>query len=451
MELWGRKAGYAVAMKKLAVKALGMGIAFGLVFSPAPTYAEEVGNITDSGAIGAPAVETMKKWYEGNRVVAHALGSVDGKTETNSKEAFLESYEKGFKVFEADFSLTSDGTLVVRHDFDQDSYYTLEQVVLNGNTAMDINRYKSLKIAFKYTPLTAAELLQLMDEYPDIYLITDSKDTDPAAVKRDFSLLVADAQRLGITNVLDRIVVQIYNDDMYHAVKEVYPFQNFIYTLYQLNNPDYDQIGNFCIENNIDVVTFNFDIVEKANIKALTDRGLKVFCHTVNRLLDVQKTIQFGGYGVYTDSIAPQDLYYIGFYEKNNTIDKFFIDGRQSSVESYTIGGKKYYSLRAIAKLLADTEGSFNMVVDDTKKTVSVFPNQEYLPVGGELAFTDGFAVPKFNRYILQRQDVPITNIEGYQVGDAFCYTMEDIGNILGLSITWNPVYGANEIRFQAE
>ena len=48
------------------------------------------------------------------------------------------------KVMEADFNFTSDGILVVRHDFDQDSYYNLEQKV-NGSTQMNSSRFSSEK------------------------------------------------------------------------------------------------------------------------------------------------------------------------------------------------------------------------------------------------------------------------------------------------------------------
>ncbi len=47
---------------------------------------------------------------EQNPLIAHALGEADGKIETNSKEAFLTSWQNGFRAVEADFTYTSDGT-----------------------------------------------------------------------------------------------------------------------------------------------------------------------------------------------------------------------------------------------------------------------------------------------------------------------------------------------------
>jgi glycerophosphoryl diester phosphodiesterase len=43
-----------------------------------------------------------------NRLVGHAFGEIDGNAYSNSLEAFRENYSLGIKVFEVDFSVTSD-------------------------------------------------------------------------------------------------------------------------------------------------------------------------------------------------------------------------------------------------------------------------------------------------------------------------------------------------------
>ena len=40
---------------------------------------------------------TKQKWYEENKLVAHTLGAIEDKKETNSKEAFIHSWENGYK------------------------------------------------------------------------------------------------------------------------------------------------------------------------------------------------------------------------------------------------------------------------------------------------------------------------------------------------------------------
>ena len=54
-----------------------------------------------------------------------------------------------------DFIYTSDGALVVRHDFDADgSYYRLE-IEPGSNLVMDSNTFQNEKIIYEQTPMTA--------------------------------------------------------------------------------------------------------------------------------------------------------------------------------------------------------------------------------------------------------------------------------------------------------
>ncbi len=52
---------------------------------------------------------------------------------------------------------------------------------------------------------------------------------------------------MGREDILNRIVVQIYDTEMLNTVKQIYPFTNWIYTLYQTPNPNYDEIAVFFV------------------------------------------------------------------------------------------------------------------------------------------------------------------------------------------------------------
>lgn len=391
-------------------------------------------------------IETSaEKWYENTRLIAHALGVIDGKAGTNSKEAFLQSYDNGFEVLEADFSVTSDGALVVRHDFDQDSYYTLEQVVKNGSTQMDLARYISEKICFRYTPLTAKDLITLMAEHEGIYVVTDTKNTDMANVTRDFNLLVKDATELGHREVLDRFIVQIYNEEMVDTVRNIYPFPNWIYTLYQTKDPDYAHIADFCVEKGIDVVTMNYEVLTPERVKTLKDRGITVFAFTVNSLLHMKKYVGYGIQGVYTDTISPSELSYIGLAEKKNATKKLYINGRISALDCYTIDGEDYYSLHALAYLLMDTKDHFSISMDAANRTISVGKGQEYQPTGNELMATDGFGVLRKNPNSLLVDGTEFM-ISSYEISGKYFYSLTELCDALGIKTGWNGKYAVNEV-----
>ena len=60
-----------------------------------------------------------------NFFIAHALGEYNGIFYSNSKEAFENSYKKGFRQFEADLTKTSDGRVVCFHAYSPKIYEKL--------------------------------------------------------------------------------------------------------------------------------------------------------------------------------------------------------------------------------------------------------------------------------------------------------------------------------------
>lgn len=256
--------------------------------------------VTDQAVL----LSTGDKWHDLHPMVAHALGTVDGRTETNSKEAFIHSYGAGQRVFEADFSMTSDGHLVVRHDFEQISYYNLEQVP-GDELVMDYETFMNTKIKYLYTHLDADALCGLLAIYPDAYLITDTKNSDEKTVRLQFTLF---SEAVLKHDGLDkRVIVQIYNKDMYETVKNVYPFENFIFTLYQTADPDYEDIAAFCAENGIGVLTIASERFSPTVAQIFHKRGVKVYVHTINRADTMAIMTGYGADGFYSDYITPGD------------------------------------------------------------------------------------------------------------------------------------------------
>lgn len=378
-------------------------------------------------------VRAEQKWYDENRLVAHALGAIEDKKETNSKEAFIHSWSDGYKVMEADFNVTNDGTLVVRHDFDQDSYYNLEQTV-NGSTEMSVGRFSNEKINFRYTSLTAAQLLDLMAEYEDVYLITDTKYTDEQTIQKQFTDIVNIAKSKGQEKVLDRIVVQIYHTDMLETVKQIYPFSNWIYTLYQTPNPNYDEIATFCAENGIDVVTINYEVVTKENVQKLTAKGIKVYAHTVNRVLDFKLMLQAGCYGIYTDYIKPYDLDLVNMKKTPFWSSRVMVNQKEIVSNMITIMGKDYIKLRDFATVVMGTPAQFEVKFDSKTNTVQLIKGGEYTAIGNEMLLDNS------QKYITKKSNYNVT-VDGAAVSPQ-CYTVdgdlyiniEDLANMLGMN-----------------
>lgn len=246
------------------------------------------------------------KWTE-EKIIGHSFGAIDGNTYTGCLEAFEEKYNEGIRTFEVDFSRTSDGYIVLRHDWEIE----LQDFGMAGHVAT-LEEFKEKKILDKYTPLTLDDLLLIMKKYEDVWIVTDSKNQDPLTARKDFEDIVSAAKTLGCEECLDRIVVQFYNEDMYTAIRDVYDFKGYIFTLYMRWDSSYEQyreLVKWCASKDIHVITMwselatNIDIITYAKMY-----DIDIYVHTVNDVEEARNRLYCGVKGIYTDDITPEIL-----------------------------------------------------------------------------------------------------------------------------------------------
>ena len=237
-------------------------------------------------------------------LVAHAMGQVDDYTGTNSLEAFQANYAKGYRMFEVDLSLTSDGYVVLRHDWSDGI-----QTGLDPERVPTRAEFLEAPIYGAYTPLAFGDALALLEMYPDIYLVTDTKETDEDTVAAQFTAMVEEAEDLGMVYLLDRVVVQIYTPEMQDVVEEIHHFPRYMLTLYQTTfygEPDqFVRYAEACRERGIsDIVIWHF-LYDAQLLPAAQRYGLRVWLHTVNDEAQAERYRSEGAWGVYSDRIAP--------------------------------------------------------------------------------------------------------------------------------------------------
>lgn len=221
------------------------------------------------------------------RIIAHALGSIEGVSYTNAREAFEYGYRRGIRVFEADLQRTRDGYLVLKHDWDgpASDYRTFMQTCIHG----------------RFTPLDLHGLLQLLAQHPDCSLLTDTKE-DVATL---MPLVVQEAQRTSPT-VLARIIPQFYSEADLLELTRMFPFSSYIYSLTR-NQPPAASVLAFVKRNRLQAVTMADGLYSPEFVRALRQAGAVTYLHTINQVDLWQKRQQEGYYGCYSDLlIAPQ-------------------------------------------------------------------------------------------------------------------------------------------------
>lgn len=235
-------------------------------------------------------------------LVAHALGGIDEQNYTNSLEAFEYNYQQGYRVFEVDLELTAESLLVATHDQDIWRY----QTDVSEDTAFTNDVFLNTKVLDKYTPLCIQDIIELMAAYPDVYIITDTKYSDKINVLLQFSQIVKYAQE-NHPETLNRIIPQIYNENMLPYLMEIYPFQSVIYTTYATDATP-EEIRSFCEKTGIGFVVIPKGNITKESVKLMDEAGIFIGVHTLNDPEKAKLLLDNGVDMIYTDFLQPNDF-----------------------------------------------------------------------------------------------------------------------------------------------
>jgi glycerophosphoryl diester phosphodiesterase len=228
-------------------------------------------------------------WLRQPCFIAHALGGLTvgapGKqvvyTYTNCREAFEQNYAKGYRVFEVDLIPTRNGGLVARHDWSAALFRALGQKV--PSMVPRTSDFLATKILGKYTPLSIDDVIGLMRAHPDIYVITDTKYPDWPHVSMQFREIVR-AMGKDAPALSQRLVVQIYEENMLGFVRRVYPFPNIIYTLYRQSASlqRLQEAAKFARNHGIGVITLDLPHYSASRVAMLRADGIAPCVNTVN-------------------------------------------------------------------------------------------------------------------------------------------------------------------------
>lgn len=235
------------------------------------------------------------------RAVAHGCGAIQGDTVTNSQEALEQAIANGFQYIEIDMAFTTDGHIAMLHDWESSASYYLG---LGQNKAVSFAQYEQCWVLNKYTPLTMDTLARILQEHPEVRIITDTKEDNLAI------LTYIQKQYPQLTG---QIIPQIYQYNEYDAVKAL-GYDQIILTLYKMSGErDGARIAKFAQTHPLYAVTMSVELASSDLAKTLQSYGIAVYMHTVNSLQQTVTAINAGAYGIYTDTLLPQEVAYPGW------------------------------------------------------------------------------------------------------------------------------------------
>ena len=253
-------------------------------------------------------VNTPEFKWENYNIITHALGGLDGLTYLNSRESFINHYDKGCRLFEVDLTKTSDGVWVCRHNWKE----SLGQWEGDERKVLSAEEFLNTPIYGKYTPMTLEDLLLLLKEYPDAFVMLDSKQYSVRNYQRtleDYAEYREIAIDAGIQEVLGQIIPEIYNSAMYSGTALLYKFPSYIYSLWQdYSITELKEIAEFCADNKIPAVTIYKDYWSEEIQKIFDEKEILVYIYTINDEEDAKGYLESGAKGVCTDILIDEDL-----------------------------------------------------------------------------------------------------------------------------------------------
>lgn len=254
--------------------------------------------------IACVLTETPQFSWQDHRSIAHALGGIGEDTYLNSKEGFLVSYQMGCRLFEVDLTKTSDGIWVCRHNWNQ----SLGQWEGEEKKILSEEEFLSRPLYGTYTPMTLEDLLILLKDYPDAFVLLDSKQYSLRNYQKtieDYAEYLEIARNAGAEEVIDQLIPEIYNQTMFAGTALLYEFPAYIYSLWQeYSIQEIEEIASFCAEKGIRAATVSCEYWSEEIQDIFEKKGILVYIYTVNDPKQAAYYISQGVAGVCSDRLV---------------------------------------------------------------------------------------------------------------------------------------------------
>ena len=241
--------------------------------------------VTDSDLPTMPPDADAYEWTEvqGLLPIAHRFGPVFESGE-NTIATFEKGYLAGFRFFEVDLTLTSDGEVVCYHgskDEDLD--------------ALTYARYLATKEAMVGASCRIEDVAAAVRSHPDTYVILDVKN-------RFDDAYAAIIHKIGDPALGKRFIPQLYHFGQAQQLRAQGFFAGELFTAYRTSLPT-KRIFELARRARIEVVTINLQRYEEWRGPFPDD--LVVFIHPVGDPVEAAAARRRGIDGIYTYYISP--------------------------------------------------------------------------------------------------------------------------------------------------
>lgn len=156
-------------------------------------------------------------------VILHAGGGADGLRYLNAQETFYTYYDLGYRVFEYDLKLSSDGRLIGTHSGENLSGFY---------DGMDYQSFLSLRLSNGMTPVNEEWLVNMMMTHPDVTVVVDAKMDDTRG-DADVLVRIEALEEIYGADFSSNIVPEVFTEEMWDILKEETTFDRYFFSHYK--------------------------------------------------------------------------------------------------------------------------------------------------------------------------------------------------------------------------
>ena len=224
-----------------------------------------------------------------SRLVAHGGGAIAGYEGSNSLEALELAVANGFWRIEVDMVPTTDGEIVLNHEW----HRTANRIPGAVNEPVSHAEFMEYRLFNKFTPMDLSMLIAFLRDHPEVRIITDTKDEDYAALY---------AIRERYPEYRDRFIPQAYSFDSVARIRAL-GFDDVIATIYMMSYQLIHSPGDvsyLALAHEVYALGVPDWFITPEYVAELRTDYLKVFVHTVDTPERAMELFEMGIYGVYT-------------------------------------------------------------------------------------------------------------------------------------------------------
>ncbi len=243
--------------------------------------------------------------------IASSLGGIEGKSGTNSLQAFEVNYKKGFRSFEIDLMLSSDDEVCAFSSLDlMDKEFGLPLRF----SKIDHKNFLNQKYFGKFQPLCLEQLTSMIKKNSDVFFVIRTKESRNTTAAQDSGNYEEAFKRIyqklfrawaETPEFWTRLIPEISGESDLSYLNKFYRFRSVIYSLDRAKATD-DQVYIFA-ERHPEVTAVSLGTKRFSSALARQLKGLKrgLFLYNINDAKEMNRFVKEGATGFYTDFLEP--------------------------------------------------------------------------------------------------------------------------------------------------